>query len=105
MYGDHWSEPARCGRCGQERSTHDDGYCSGVVRSCAQPAARRTESPVLTHDQAVEVMRSRGWDSIKLLGRTWVVGPSLDGIIHGIGQGRTLPDAVQNALDAERGDI
>src|SRR5260221_1997707 len=26
-YGDPWSEPARCQRCGQDRSTHDDGYC------------------------------------------------------------------------------
>lgn len=38
MYGDHWSEPARCHRCGQERSTHDDGFCEVTLRVFSMPA-------------------------------------------------------------------
>jgi hypothetical protein len=36
--GDHWDEPARCSRCGQERSTHDDGLCEGIKRSMLSSA-------------------------------------------------------------------
>jgi hypothetical protein len=39
--GDHWSEPARCHRCGAERSTHDDGYCEAIVRVFSLPAKKR----------------------------------------------------------------
>ena len=38
--GDHWDEPARCHKCGQERSTHDDGECAGVIRSMSQASIK-----------------------------------------------------------------
>jgi len=42
-YGDSWSEPAKCGKCGQERSTHDDAFCEGVLRSASVPAQTRQD--------------------------------------------------------------
>lgn len=45
-FGDHWDEPARCGRCGQERSTHDDGECQGVMRSMSQAAKLVPPAPI-----------------------------------------------------------
>lgn len=45
--GDHWSEPARCHICGQERSTHDDGLCQATKRSIWLPAKPRPKESAL----------------------------------------------------------
>lgn len=47
-HGDHWDEPARCGRCGQERSTHDDGECETVTRIYKKPAVKAETPPAHT---------------------------------------------------------
>ena len=50
-YGDHWSEPARCSRCGQEKGTHDDGECVGVQRSMG--AAAKVMAPAKPNWEAI----------------------------------------------------
>lgn len=44
-YGDHFDEPARCHKCDQPRSTHDDGECSAVGRSMMMSEQSKTRVP------------------------------------------------------------
>lgn len=52
----------------------------------------------VTYQEAVEEMKKRGWDSVGQQGGVVIVGPWDGNFIEGLGFGRTLEMAVNNAI-------
>jgi hypothetical protein len=81
-HGDHWDEPARCGRCGQERGTHDDGECSAVTRIYREPAKvnidKRNALELRMQDVVLKVMSYMQGGNISRLEYQEVMGELRD---------------------------